>query len=77
VLHELAQALDPGLGDDRQLNEPVAESAFWLAGRVLGIYTAAVSTTHLAGWGLDHQGTQVLADRLLAVVNRIDQTPPA
>jgi hypothetical protein len=74
ALHELSHALDPGLGDDRQLNELVAESACWLAGQLLGIDTSAPSTTYLTGWGLDRARAQTIADRVLAVVARIEET---
>jgi antirestriction protein ArdC len=74
ALHELSHALDPALGDDRQLNELVAESACWLAGQLLGIDTSIPSTTYLAGWGLDKNRAQAIAERVLAVVSRVEET---
>lgn len=74
ALHELAHALDPALGDDRQSNELVAESACYVAGQLLGLDTGTVSTTYVTSWGLDKARAQVIAERVLAVVARIEET---
>lgn len=71
ALHELAHALDPHLGDDRKANELTAESACYVIGQLCGIDTTAPSVTYLASWGLDGPAAQAIANRVLAVVDRI------